>query len=225
MNAFLFDMDGTIFDTERISLECWEAAAKELGLPLCMTELIDEMYGLNRLTLADFFIQRFGSDFPYREFIDRRCAIMEERLACEVPKKPGVPSVFAAIRSRGCKLALVSSTLTESILRYLSLAGLDKVFDLVLGGDAVKHGKPHPDCYLLAAKTLGVSPCDCFVVEDSKNGILAGSRAGMRTILVPDRQIPDEETCLHSAYRFASLCELEAHLDTLLNREEKGEER
>ena len=222
MKAFLFDMDGTIFDTERISLECWEAAAQQLDLPLCMAEWIDELYGLNRLTLADFFIQRFGSDFPYREFIDRRCEIMEERLACEIPKKPGVPSVFAAIRSRGCKLALVSSTLTESILRYLKRTELDQTFDLVLGGDGVDRGKPHPDCYLLAAKTLGVSPCDCFVVEDSKNGILAGSRAGMRTILVPDRQIPDEETCLHSTYRMESLCELEARLDPLLNSE-KGE--
>ena len=216
MKAVLFDMDGTIFDTERISYECWCQAAKTLGLPIDISTLIDDMYGLNNHTFAHFFTSRFGADFPYRELIARREECVRNTLLSNgVPKKPGVPAVFDALRARGYKLGLVSSTTTADILRYLSLADLDGTFDLVLGGDAIERGKPEPDCYLLAAERLGVAPADCTVVEDSKNGILSGSRAGMRTVLIPDRQRPDAEMLAHASHRLQSLDELAALLDSL----------
>lgn len=218
MKTVLFDMDGTIFDTERISYECWCQAAKILGLSINIDALIDDMYGLNNHTFAHFFTSRFGADFPYRELIAKREECVRNTLLQNgVPKKPGVPAVFEALRGRGYKLALVSSTVTSDILRFLSLADLDGTFDLVLGGDAIERGKPEPDCYLLAAKHLGAAPSECTVVEDSKNGILSGSRAGMRTVLIPDRQKPDAEMLAHANYQLQSLNELPSLLDKLEN--------
>ena len=206
MNTVLFDMDGTIFDTEQISYDCWAKAIEDMHLPIDLEDLIEDMYGLNSHTFEIFFHNRFGVDFPARELTELRERYTVETIESGgLPLKPGVPRVFEELKALGCRMGLVSSTVCEVIERYLTLAGLEGVFDTIVGGDSVQKGKPEPFCYLLAAERLGVDAKDCIVVEDTKNGVLAGSRAGMRTVLIPDRQRPDAETLAHSTYQLSTL--------------------
>lgn len=194
MKAVLFDMDGTVFDSEYISFLSWSQAGKNLCLDIDFNVLIEKMYGLNNHTLADFFRSLYGDTFPYRELIAEWARCVQEYIHTKgLPKKPGVPQIFDELRTMGLKLGLVSSTILETIQGHLQISGLSDAFDVIVAGDMIERGKPAPDCYLLAAERLGVSPEQCIVVEDSKNGILAGKRAGMLAVHVPDRQKPDTE--------------------------------
>ena len=214
MKAIFFDMDGTIFDSEYISFLSWSRAAKNLGLPIDMNELIGDMYGLNNYTLADFFRKRFGEDFSYVALIDEWARCVQEYIHTNgLPKKPGVPEVFAQLRERGYKLGLVSSTVKETILGHLKITNLEKVFDVIVSGDMVEHGKPAPDCYLMAAELVGAAPAECVVVEDSKNGILAGKRAGMLAVHVPDRQKEDADVIAARDACLKTLFELPAWIE------------
>lgn len=217
MKAVLFDMDGTIFDSEYISFLSWSQAGRNLCLDLDFNVLIEEMYGLNNHTLAEFFRSRYGDTFPCSALIAEWARCTREYIHTKgLPKKPGVPEIFDDLRAMGLKLGLVSSTILETIQGHLQISELRDAFDVIVSGDMVERGKPDPDCYLLAAARLGISPDQCVVVEDSKNGILAGKRAGMLTVQVPDRQKPDSDVIAARDACLQTLFELPSFLRSLL---------
>ena len=110
-----------------------------------------------------------------------------------LPLKPGVVEILQDLKQRCVPLALASSTRSDIVKLELEEARLLSFFDAVLGGDMAPRSKPEPDIFLAAAKVLGAIPANCYVLEDSFNGIRAAHRAGMHPIMVPDMQQPDEE--------------------------------
>lgn len=191
--AVLFDMDGVIFDSERMLRDCWRAIADREGL-----EGMQEVYGLcigvNQRASDEILRQAYGRDFPVERFKKEAVGLFHERIAKEgLPVKPGAREILQALRERGVPLALASSTDQGPVRRELAEAGLLDCFNVLVTGDMVKNSKPHPEIFLAAAELLGVRPGDCFVIEDSYNGVRAAAAAGMRPLMVPDLLAPDEE--------------------------------
>lgn len=187
IQAVLFDMDGTVFDTEVIYRRCWFRAAKDVGFEEDIDLFLHRVCGLNQADMTALVYRIYGDDAPFEVLWGRWLECIDEEMACGVlPLKTGAPEILFALKERGIKIALVTSSGQKTVARYLQMSGLEGVFDAIVTGNQVTHGKPHPECFLTAAKELGISPAHCAVVEDSPNGIKAAHAAGMYTVMVPD---------------------------------------
>ena len=190
--AVLFDMDGVIFDSERAIRQIWRELGSELGL-----DGIDAVFarciGTNKARTAEIFSDTWP-ELPFRRFDDlARARFLERYGEGRLPMKAGAREILSALRERGVPLALASSTSSGSVRRELGEAGLLPCFDALICGDQVTRSKPDPEIFLLAAEALDRAPRDCFVIEDSYNGIRAAHAAGMRALMVPDLVEPDGE--------------------------------
>ena len=186
ITAVVFDMDGILFDTERLCRDCWIALSKEFEIPN-MEEVYALCIGVNVQATRQIVYENYGRDFPFEEY-DRRASAMYNRYIAEhgVPVKDGVRETLAALAEAGAKIAVASSTRREKVLRLLASAGIAEYFAAVVGGDTVKHSKPDPEIFLTACEALAVAPEEAIAVEDSHNGIRAAHAAGMLPVMVPD---------------------------------------
>ena len=200
ISAVVFDMDGVLFDTERLCQLCWLKLAEEDGIPR-MPEVYALCIGVNAQTTERIVYENYGKDFPYEEYC-RRTSAMYNRYIEEngVPVKDGVRETLAALSAAGLRIAVASSTRREKVLRQLDNAGIRQYFEAVVGGDTVTHSKPHPEIFLTACEALGVAPESAIAVEDSHNGIRAAHAAGMIPVMVPDLLPATEEMRELSAY-------------------------
>ena len=200
ITAVVFDMDGVLFDTERLCKDCWIALSKEYEIPN-MEEVYALCIGVNVQATRQIVYENYGKDFPFEEY-DRRASEMYNRYIAEhgVPVKDGVRETLEALAKAGVKIAVASSTRREKVLRLLASAGIDRYFTAVVGGDTVTHSKPHPEIFLKACEALGVAPEEAIAVEDSHNGIRSAHAAGMAPVMVPDLLPVTEEMRELSAY-------------------------
>jgi HAD superfamily hydrolase (TIGR01509 family) len=195
LRAILFDMDGLMFDTERIAQIAWQRAARDFGYDFPL----DIYQGIVGLTLADveqFTRQTFGPDYPFHLIYPRKQAYADQYITTRgVPLKPGLLDLLEEIESARLSKALASSSGREIIQRNLRSAGLDSGrFPVIVGGDEIQNGKPAPDIFLVAAQRLKIPPENCLVLEDSNAGIQAAYAAGMPSIMVPDMLPPTPES-------------------------------
>ncbi len=201
VKAVIFDMDGLMFDSERIAQAAWQAATLEAGYDLS-DQGFSALVGRNLAGVAHELRLAFGEDFPVEAVYQRKQALVEEFLRRDgLALKPGLLELLNELESLGLRKAIASSSSCEIIERNLRIAGLSpERFDALVGGDEVRAGKPAPDIFLLAAEALGVAPEACLVLEDSSAGVRAAHAAGMVAVLVPDLAPTDEGT-LALAYR------------------------
>lgn len=193
MKALVFDMDGVLFDTERLCMDSWIEIARRQGI-LGMEEVFPLCIGLNNNDTKALVLDHYGKDFPFEEFIKETSAwfhaYVEEK---GLPVKEGVRDILVYLKENGWKVGLASSTRYQSIVAHLERTGLSEYFSVIVAGDMVEHSKPQPDIYLMACKELGVEPAQAYAIEDSPNGIRAAYRAGMKPLMVPDMIVPDAE--------------------------------
>ena len=183
--AFVFDMDGLLFDTERLSRRALHAAADEMGVPLAddaFLELIGRRLGDIRGRLA----RQVGSEALATRLLECSEKHYEILLTQGVPVKDGAPELLAWLTASGRRCAVATSTRTVKAERKLVMANLREFFDAVIGGDQVTHGKPAPDIYLRATAALRAAAKDCGVFEDSEPGLQAAHAAGASVVWIPD---------------------------------------
>lgn len=216
VQAVIFDVDGTLLDTERIYMKAWKEAAAEMGYVM-PDRVLQMTRAVSQKDAARIFEEEIGNGFSYTAIRPIRVRIAEEIIARESPiLKPGVLELLAFLKEKGIRLAVASSTNTQTTKAHLASSGILDPFEAVVGGDQIVNGKPHPDIFLKAAEALGVAPEDCIVVEDSPAGIRAGFTAGMKTVLVPDQAVITDEIIAMSDKVLKSLAEMPAYLQTLL---------
>ena len=188
--AVLWDMDGTLVDTEPSWMAAETALVTEFGLDWG-PEDAEGMIGLPLVAAAEVLRGR-GVALPADEIVDRLLGSVVADVRVSVPWQPGAVELLAALRAAGVPCALV--TMSYRALTDAVLAGAPGAFDVVVPGDEVTHGKPHPEPYLVAAERLGVDVRACVALEDSPPGVASALAAGARTIgvqhIVPVRPQP-----------------------------------
>ena len=183
ISTVIFDMDGTLYDTERIYRMAW----LEAGVPLAVYQ---QFIGTGASTVRRI-IEENG--LQVMQILRDANAVTQRELAKGIPLKPGAKEVLAWLREKGYRTGIATSSTIETAQRYLTNTHMTDYFDEVISGNTLERGKPYPDIFLMAAQQLGASPENCMVVEDSYNGVRAGHAAGMYTVMIPDLVEPDEE--------------------------------
>jgi len=190
-DAVIFDMDGLMIDSERVSIACWTQAAHELALPLA-DDFWLRFVGLGDRDCERLLLQHIDAGQVAALFA--RCHdLYEARTQEGLPLRPGILDLLQLLHDHGIARAVATSTRQPRASRKLAAAGLLSFFEVVVTSSDVAHPKPAPDIYLLAAQKLGKDPARCLALEDSPAGIRAAVGAGMTAIQVPDLVHPDDD--------------------------------
>jgi HAD superfamily hydrolase (TIGR01509 family) len=201
VEAVIFDMDGTLLDSETVYIAGMQEAARILGLDLPLA-LGHAMIGVPSHECNLMLQEHYGPGFDLAEFRGHFSKSLQYQLSERVPVKPGVVELLDFLQARGLPLAIATSAGRATAERNLGRAGLLDRFKTLATRNDVEHPKPAPDLYLEAAKRLGVAPARCVAFEDSSIGIIAAHAAGMRAVMVIDILPPTDEArakCVHVA--------------------------
>lgn len=216
IKAVIFDMDGVIFDSERVICDLWLEIAKENDIP-GIEELMLKCIGLNDKATDDLFTNTYGDRFPYAEFKKQISVEYHSRYdGGRLPMKPGVKELLSFLKANNVKTALASSTKVETVTNQLRDAKILDYFDVVIGGDMVKNSKPNPEIFLKAAEKLGIDPKEAYIIEDSFNGIKAAHAANAFPVMVPDMLEPNEEISALCHRIFKDLLEVKDYFEGLV---------
>lgn len=214
--AVIFDMDGIIFDSEKLVLDCWEKIGEKYQIA-GIREVFQKCIGTNKTKTKEIVFEHYGESFDYDTFNKEASDLFHEYEALHgLPMKKGVRELLEYLKEKGVVIGLASSTRLAVVESELKEAGLYDYFQVVMGGDQLQRSKPEPDIYLMTCEKMGVAPCSVFAIEDSYNGIRAAHSAGMLPIMVPDMLPPTEEMREKSTAIFEDLLQVKKYF------EEKG---
>jgi beta-phosphoglucomutase len=202
--AVIFDLDGTLVETEELKALSYARAAVELRPELREAEVVEafkDVVGLSRQEVAKGLLQRFGleaaararmAEFgvssPWQAYVQVRQRLYEAMLADPAllrrQQYPHNIAYLQKVQRQDCRIALATMSYCKQVRRVLEVLDLADAFDFVASRDDVENGKPDPEIYLLVARELGVPPADCLVIEDSPAGVKAALAAGMNVVAV-----------------------------------------
>lgn len=193
IRAVIFDLDGTLIDTEKYYRIFWPKALAAFGYHMTDEQAL-QLRSLGRPFAPALLKAWFGEELDYYAVRQKRKDMMEECLDREgVQRKRGALELVRKLKELGIVTAIATASDLERTEKYLRRTGLEGYFDRMISATQVKEGKPAPDIYTYACEQLGLVPAECLAVEDSPNGVLSAYRAGCRTVMVPDQTEPDEE--------------------------------
>ena len=189
----IFDMDGLLFDTERIFMDNEAVIHNKYGYDLKEEDYVQtiSLFGKNRY---DKLYEQYGSDYPAEKIFREARALTDKYIEDNGPGvKPGIEKLLSFFNDCGVKCCVASSTPRKSVEFTVERGGLAQYFDFMVCGDEITRSKPDPDMFLKACEKAGVDAEDAMVFEDSKNGALAALAGGIPVICIPDMQQPGKE--------------------------------
>lgn len=203
VHGAIFDMDGTMFDTERLRFQTLQQASRELiGIEFSESYLM-QCLGLSARSAEQLAKERYGEDVPYAEIRQRADVLELEHVRhYGVPVKKGLLQVLERLRKAGLKMAVATSSRRAIAEEYLINANVYKFFDVLVCGDEIKQGKPHPEIFISAAEKINLSPAQCLMFEDSENGLRSAYDAGGMTVLFKDIKTPNESMLAQAQYYY-----------------------
>lgn len=184
--AVLWDLDGTLIDSEHYWMNSERLLAAKYDAPWSAADG-EGLVGMSLYDSTKIMKEKFGSELEPTEIIELLTDSVIEQLRGEIPWRPGAQELLRELRAKGIKTALVTMSMRRMAEQVAASIDFD-AFDVIVAGDDVEHGKPHPEAYLLAAALLGERPEDCIAFEDSTTGLASAEAAGTRAIAVPNIQ-------------------------------------
>jgi HAD superfamily hydrolase (TIGR01509 family) len=186
--AVVFDLDGTLIDSEALVKEAHFAACKQMGVTMSEAQFL-ALVGMHREANDVQLRSYYGDDFPLDEFIANTRAHVGDRVA---PLKAGALELMQTLDEIALPFALATSSRRPWVDKHFAAHGLHERFRAVVTRQDCIEGKPHPEPYLNASRLLGAAPSDVLALEDSYAGVESAHAAGCMTVMVPDLLLPTE---------------------------------
>lgn len=191
--AVIFDMDGLMIDSERVTYNEYVKKLHMLGHDDFTEDIYIRCLGKNKQGICQVFYDYYGDDFPMKEVWDDVHVWIDDSLREYVPKKKGLDKLLKYLKENQYKTIVATSSGRSRVDEILKNAQIIDYFDDTICGDEVEHGKPNPEIFLTACQRLGVTPEEAVVLEDSESGIMAGYNGNIDVICVPDMKYPEKE--------------------------------
>ncbi|MEM9400316.1 MAG: HAD family phosphatase [Verrucomicrobiota bacterium] len=208
ITTVIFDMDGLMLDTERMSKAASQAASSQMGYPIDDTFSM-RLIGHNSRDAERLFREKIASDFPYADYLKLFYINYDQLIQDQgIPHKEGIIELLSYLKDNHICCGVATSTHHKKALQKLEMTGLLKFFQNVIAGDQVERGKPFPDIYLKAAEILEVTPSQCLALEDSYAGVRSAHAAGIDVVMVPDLLPPIKEITALAHYVCNSLTDV-----------------
>ena len=188
--AVIFDLDGVLADSEPWWNEIDAKLLAEYGVTY-RGEYHRNVLGVSYRLAVEFYKKTFGLSVPTDEMMRRRGEIAADFFANRIDVFPSTKLVLQELRQKNLHLAVATSSVSASARPFLARHGLTAFFEVVVTGEEVEHGKPHPEIYLRVAEKLGIAAAACLVIEDALSGIAAAKAAKMRVAAIPDTRFVD----------------------------------
>ena len=209
-HAVIFDLDGVLADSEPWWNQIDAKLLAEHGINYS-GEYHQNVLGVSYRLAVEFYKNAFHISASVEELMRRRGEIATDFFANRVGLFPSVKTTLEQLREMNLHLAVATSSVSASARPFLDRTGIRSFFGVVVTGDEVQRGKPHPDIYLRTAKRLGSSPEECLVIEDALAGVSAAKAANMLVAAIPDTRFVDpREYEMKADYVLGSLSEIPA---------------
>lgn len=182
IEGILFDMDGVVVDNLPYHVDAWLLFCEKKGIPLTRETFYKELNGMNSKDTFEWFFKKQMTRDEVYPLEEEKEEIYREFYAPYRKPLDGLVEFLKEIRLNGIKVALATSAGQGNIDFTIDGIGLRDPFDVIVGGGEVSKGKPDPEIYVLAAQKLGVNPSNCWVIEDSLQGIKSGQSAGCKVV-------------------------------------------
>jgi HAD superfamily hydrolase (TIGR01509 family) len=187
VKAVIFDMDGVMVDTEPLQNKAFSwLVERENKKPVLFSNGLIHKVGITEKENVEFLKKKYSLRGEVDMLVEERAQYYRKVLKEGIKPTKGLLSLVATLLRQGIRLGIASSSARQNIIFVIKRLGLEGSFLAIVSGEEVDRGKPYPDIYLEAARRLQMLPAECVVIEDSASGVLAGSRAGMKVIAVPN---------------------------------------
>jgi HAD superfamily hydrolase (TIGR01509 family) len=184
--AAVFDLDGTLLDTEKFCIQAWRGALEPFGVSLTKEDYLDYV-GKTRTVIAPALVKRFNLDTGPEPLLKKRAEIVYEFLKTEPIKlMPHAEEAVKHFTERGVPIALATGSSMDETTIKLNSTGLNRFFKTIVTRSDIENGKPHPETYERAIKLLGVRPEDCVAFEDTVPGTESAKSAGLNCVAIPN---------------------------------------
>lgn len=215
IKAIIFDMDGLMIDSERVTFECYQERLKDMNLTMD-AEFYKTLLGKPIKGIYQRFYDVYGNDFPIENVIRDVHQLMAERFETEgVPVKKGLVELLHYLKDNNYKTIVATSSNRDRVDKILAQAKITEFFDDSICGDEVTKGKPNPEVFLKSCQKLGVNVDEAIVLEDSEAGIQASYDANIKVICIPDMKYPEKQYEEKTFKILKDLTEVTAYLKSL----------
>ena len=215
IKAIIFDMDGLMIDSERVTFECYQERLKDMNLTMD-EEFYKTLLGKPIKGIYQRFYDVYGNDFPIENVIQDVHQLMAERFETEgVPVKKGLVELLHYLKDNKYKTIVATSSNRDRVDKILAQAKITEFFDDSICGDEVTKGKPNPEVFLKSCQKLGVNVDEAIVLEDSEAGIQASYDANIKVICIPDMKYPEKQYEEKTFKILKDLTEVTAYLKSL----------
>lgn len=215
IKAIIFDMDGLMIDSERVTFECYQERLKDMNLTMD-EEFYKTLLGKPIKGIYQRFYDVYGNDFPIENVIQNVHQLMAERFETEgVPVKKGLVELLHYLKDNNYKTIVATSSNRDRVDKILAQAKITEFFDDSICGDEVTKGKPNPEVFLKSCQKLGVNVDEAIVLEDSEAGIQASYDANIKVICIPDMKYPEKQYEEKTFKILKDLTEVTAYLKSL----------
>ena len=215
IKAIIFDMDGLMIDSERVTFECYQERLKDMNLTMD-EEFYKTLLGKPIKGIYQRFYDVYGNDFPVENVIQDVHQLISEGFEKElVPVKKGLVELLHYLKDNNYKTIVATSSNRDRVDKILAQAKITEFFDDSICGDEVTKGKPNPEVFLKSCQKLGVNVDEAIVLEDSEAGIQASYDANIKVICIPDMKYPEKQYEEKTFKILKDLTEVTAYLKSL----------